>query len=277
MPAFDANHCCLCSQELPPSPVESTEVQNVFPKGLKTLKKSAGQRDLQDLLAYLRTLEASGSSLYVHFQCHRKFTDTRRVSRDRQENSKKLRNINQFDWKSCCLFCGVKREVKREENKKWRNVITMELKESIMKKAKDRTDDSAISVLSRLGNCADLVIEKDAVNCEEPEKFVEEIHKKLDGETMATATIKWKDQSKSLESLINTVKIGDSSKIINPTILLTRLTAMAQREEDVEKYFNYEISPFPPSLFKDGLMRKSDKPSLRKAIMKVNDALKRKT
>ena len=160
MPAFDANHCCLCSQELPPSCVESTEVQNVFPKGLKTLKKIAGQRDLQDLLAYLRTLEASGSSLYVHFQCRRKFTDTRRISRDRQENSKKLRSINQFDWKSCCLFCGVKRDVKHEENKKWRNAMTMELKETIMKKAKDRTDDLAISVLSRLENCADLVAEE---------------------------------------------------------------------------------------------------------------------
>ena len=150
MPAFNANHCCLCSQELPPSCVESTEVQNVFPKGLKTLKKIAGQRDLQDLLAYLRTLEASGSSLYVHFQCRRKFTDTRRISRDRQENSKKLRSINQFDWKSCCLFSGVKSDVKHEENKKWRNAMTMELKETIMKKAKDRTDDLAISVLSRL-------------------------------------------------------------------------------------------------------------------------------
>ena len=83
--------------------------------------------------------------------------------------------------------------------------MTMELKETIMKKAKDRTDDSEIFVLSRLGNCADLVIGKDAVNCEESEKLVEEIHKKLNGETMATATIKRKDQFKSLESRLATV------------------------------------------------------------------------
>ena len=94
-------------------------------------------------------------------------------------------------------------------------------------------------------------IGKDAANCEESKKLGKEIHNKLDGETMATATIKRKDQFKSLGSLINTVKIGDSSEIINPTILFTRLTAMAQHEEDVEKYFNYEMSPFPPSLFKD--------------------------
>ena len=160
MPAFDANRCCLCSQELPPSCVESTEVQKCFPKELKTLKKIAGQRDLQDLLAYLRTLEASESSLYVHFQSCRKFTDTRRISKDRQENSKKLRSINQFDWKSCCLFCEVKRDVKHKENQKWRNAMAMELKETLMKKAKDKTDDLAISVLSRQENCADLVAEE---------------------------------------------------------------------------------------------------------------------
>ena len=38
--------------------------------------------------------------------------------------------------------------------------MTVELKETIMKKVKDRTDDLAISVLSRLENCADLVAEE---------------------------------------------------------------------------------------------------------------------
>ena len=75
-------------------------------------------------------------------------------------NSKKLTSINQFDWKSFCLFCGVKRDVKHEENKKCRNTMTMELNETIMKKAKDRTDDLAISVLSWLESCADLVAEE---------------------------------------------------------------------------------------------------------------------
>ena len=85
-------------------------------------------------------------------------------------------------------------------------------------------------------------IGRNAVNCKKSEKLGEGIHKKLDGETMATSTIKRKDQFKSLESIINTVKIGDSSEIVNPTILFVRLTAMAQRAEDVEKNFNSSIS-----------------------------------
>lgn len=62
---------------------------------------------------------------------------------------------------------------------------------------------------------------------------------------------------------------------IDPTILFTRLTAIAQQEDEIEKYFQYEMSVFPLSLFKDGLMRKPDKPSLRKAIMPDSAALQR--
>ena len=114
---------------------------------------------------------------------------------------------------------------------------------------------------------------KDAVNSDESEKLGKEIHKKLDGETIISTTIKQKDQFKSLESLSNTIKIDGNKESINPTVLFTPLTAMARREEDVQKYFEYEMSPFPPPLFKDGLMRKPDKPSLRKAIMKNNDSI----
>ena len=40
-------------------------------------------------------------------------------------------------------------------------------------------------------------------------------------------------------------------------------TALAQ-SKDVEKDFQFEISPYPPSLFKDILMRQPDKPTLFK-------------
>ena len=80
---------------------------------------------------------------------------------------------------------------------------------------------------------------KDTVNCDESEKLGTAIHKKLNGNTLATASIKRKDQFRSRESLSNTIK----------------------------------MSPSPPSLFKNGLMRKPDKSSLRKALMKMDDAI----
>ena len=42
---------------------------------------------------------------------------------------------------------------------------------------------------------------------------------------------------------------------------------MVQREDDILKFFNYEMTLFPTSLFKDGMMRKPDKPALRKHLI----------
>ena len=42
---------------------------------------------------------------------------------------------------------------------------------------------------------------------------------------------------------------------------------MVQREDNVEKFFEYEMSLFPISIFKNGLMRKPDKPAIRKYLV----------
>ena len=57
---------------------------------------------------------------------------------------------------------------------------------------------------------------------------------------------------------------------INSTVLFTRLSTVAKREENEESYFYYEMTNEPMSLFKNMMMRKPDKPSLRKAL--VTDA-----
>ena len=50
--------------------------------------------------------------------------------------------------------------------------------------------------------------------------------------------------------------------VINPAVLFTHLSALTGREENVEKYFDYELTTEPMSLFKDSAMRKPDKASL---------------
>ena len=49
-----------------------------------------------------------------------------------------------------------------------------------------------------------------------------------------------------------------------------RLAAVAKREENEESYFYYEMTNEPMPLFKNMMVRKPDKPSLRKAL--VTDA-----
>ena len=42
---------------------------------------------------------------------------------------------------------------------------------------------------------------------------------------------------------------------------------LVRREEDLDSYFSFEMTHEPMSLFKDGVMRKPDKPALRKVLM----------
>ena len=84
--------------------------------------------------------------------------------------------------------------------------------------------------------------------------------------------IKRNDQIKPLIYLQNNIKFNGQQVVFNPTILYIWLAAIAQREEeDIEKFFSYELTQEPMSLFSKGLMRKPDKPSLRKALMKDED------
>ena len=108
----------------------------------------------------------------------------------------------------------------------------------------------------------------DKVNCEDAEAIGALIHGMLDNVNLTKAKIKKKDQLSSLDSLTKMVRVGEQSSVcVNPTVLFTRLTAIAQREENVEQYFAFELTNQPQALFKNGLMRKPDKSSLRKVLL----------
>ena len=108
----------------------------------------------------------------------------------------------------------------------------------------------------------------DEVNCDMAEQIGRKIHRSIDNVKLTDAKIKKNDKLKPLAYLTNAVKVGGKSSIcVNPTILFTRLAAIAQREDDVEAVFDFELTTFPLSLFKDGLMRKPDKASLRNCLL----------
>ena len=113
---------------------------------------------------------------------------------------------------------------------------------------------------------------KDSVNCEDAEELGLKIQKELDV-LLGAATIKRKNQIKPLASLLNTVKVDEVQVYVSTTVLFTRLAAIAKREENEEKYFDYELTTEPMSLFKNNLMRSPDKPSLRKVLLKDDDAI----
>ena len=67
-----------------------------------------------------------------------------------------------------------------------------------------------------------------------------------------------------LVSLTRSITSTDEKNrvFINPTLLLTRLVAIGEREENVEQYFNFQLTHHPESLFKNRLIRKPDKAPL---------------
>ena len=96
------------------------------------------------------------------------------------------------------------------------------------------------------------------------------IKKELDNTLFHEAKIKRSAKVKNIASLYNTVKINNKKSInIKPTTLFLRLIAIAQRESDLEKFFNYELTSALMSLFKDGLMRKPNKSILHNALLTI--------
>ena len=51
------------------------------------------------------------------------------------------------------------------------------------------------------------------------------------------------------------------------------MIAVAEREESLEQFFEYELTSEQMSIFKEGMMRKPDKPSLRKVLLPESESL----
>ena len=81
--------------------------------------------------------------------------------------------------------------------------------------------------------------------------------------------MKRSEQIRSLACLQDAIKVDNEHVHINPLILFGRLTTLAQRQEDIKEQFKYELTPEPASLFKDGLMRKPTKSTLRTHLTKI--------
>ena len=126
-------------------------------------------------------------------------------------------------------------------------------------------DDSHLHSLST-GAVSDIA--KDDTNCENAEALGLSIQQSLDNCNFLEAKIKKKDQLRSLSDLTRRVKIDDRNSIrLDSTRLFIRLAAIAQREEDVEEYFKYELTQQPQALFRGDLMRKATKSSLRNVLL----------
>ena len=102
----------------------------------------------------------------------------------------------------------------------------------------------------------------DGINCDDAEVIGRAIQESLDNKIMTEVSIPRKQQIKNLVHLNKSIVVDNQKVHINPSILFTRLVVIIERETETEKYFNYELTPEPTSLFKYNFMRHPDKSSL---------------
>ena len=91
----------------------------------------------------------------------------------------------------------------------------------------------------------------------------------MNSRSYADAKFKRKDQITNLQSLYSVVKVNNETIDINPLTLFLRLISLVERlpEYEISSYFEYEMTPYPMSLFKDGSLRISTKSKLRAHLL----------
>ena len=99
----------------------------------------------------------------------------------------------------------------------------------------------------------------DGVNCDEVEEVGFLLQGKLDNVKYHEASMKRTEKVRTLIHLTTGIKIDQETVHGEPLILFSRLLVRLERFEDTTPYFQYEVTPFPVSLFKHSVMRKPNK------------------
>ena len=73
---------------------------------------------------------------------------------------------------------------------------------------------------------------------------------------------------KNLAQLSSGVKVRNETIQISETVLFQRLIVLMERSDDLSALSEYELTPTPTSLFRDGFLRKTNKSALASALTK---------
>ncbi|GBM60995.1 hypothetical protein AVEN_264338-1 [Araneus ventricosus] len=89
---------------------------------------------------------------------------------------------------------------------------------------------------------------------------------KIIGNGFYTVKFKRNDRIKSLSVMNPGIQIEDDIVSINSLLIFQRMCIAKESEKEFEKFFTYELAPFPLSLFNDDGMRKCVKSSMYQAF-----------
>lgn len=90
------------------------------------------------------------------------------------------------------------------------------------------------------------------------------------GENFQNVKFKRKLKVVTLSSAVRSVNVGNKQVAVDPLTLFHRLCVLKQSDEEMQSFFNYELSPFPMSMFSQEGMRKGTKSSFYAAFTPVD-------
>lgn len=113
------------------------------------------------------------------------------------------------------------------------------------------------------------VVANSDVNCDKAAEIGEKVINRIIGTNYSNLHLKRNDRVKPLLSGISSIKIKDREITVNPALLFSRILCSASSPEEIKQCFKYELAPSSPSLFDNGLLRKTTKSALYQIFDKL--------
>ena len=110
----------------------------------------------------------------------------------------------------------------------------------------------------RLVSIATGVIADTSVNCESVVQIGLAAASKITGEKFSEIKLHHTDKVKTIGDK-NTINVRGQNMVVNRSLFFNRITCVLKTSSDMEQFMSYELAPQPPSLFHNGVMRKTTK------------------
>lgn len=124
--------------------------------------------------------------------------------------------------------------------------------------------------VNKIVSIASGVVGDEKINCYKAREVGLGSMTKIIGKTFNDIKFKRADKVVPLLAMSSTIKVHDEKVPVDPVLLFQRMSITAAFQDEIEKYFEYELAPYPLSLFDDIGMRKTQKSAIYDCFEKVN-------
>ena len=114
------------------------------------------------------------------------------------------------------------------------------------------------------------VVGDNKINCHKAREVGIASMSKIIGLTFNNIKLKHADKELPLLTMSSTVKVHDEKVPIDPVLLFQRMSITKSFEDEHEKFFTYELAPYPLSLFDEMGMRKTQKSAIYDCFQSVD-------